>query len=182
LRVGPREPTIGAWRPSPTLGSEHSPERRCWDTWLKDFTYGQPRDRIDYARRRGRALANGNDARPALKFGERSPEERQFYLVVPGPTSVHAPPPPIATVWQGADAGTLAKSPTDVPPAESCAEACRSTWQACNGKCGNGSSRAAKGTNGGGARKSIVGGSGQGADACTKCGGEYSVCMKRCFE
>jgi len=150
---------------------------RCWQTWLKSHSYGQPRDRIDYARRRARALANGNDSRPTLKFGERSPEERQFYLVVPGPTSVHAPPPPIATVWK-ADAGRLAKTDGDLPPAESCADACRSTWQGCSGKCGNGG--AAKGVNGNGARKSATGS--QNADACTKCGSDYSACMKRCFE
>jgi hypothetical protein len=150
---------------------------RCWQTWLKSHSYGQPRDRIDYARRRTRALANGNDSRPTLKFGERSPEERQFYLVVPGPTSVHAPPPPIATVWK-ADAGALAKTDGDLPPAESCADACRSTWQDCSGKCGNGS--AAKGTNGNGARKSATGS--QTANACTQCGSDYSACMKRCFE
>jgi hypothetical protein len=155
---------------------------RCWTTWLKDFTYGQPRDRIDYARRRARALSNGNDQRPALKLGERSPEDRQFYLVVPGPTSVHAPPPPIATVWQG-DAGTLAsKTLSDVPPAESCAEACRTTWQACMGDCGNGRNGSGSAKGGNGARKSPPSASAKNANACGKCGADYSACMKRCFE
>lgn len=29
---------------------------QCWQTWLKDYTYGQTRDRIEFALRRIRAL------------------------------------------------------------------------------------------------------------------------------
>ena len=161
---------------------------QCWSTWIADYSYGQPRDRIDYARRRARALANGDDSRPILKFDEHAPEERQFYLVVPGPTSVRTPPPPIATVWQGADAGAMAKTTGDRPPAESCADDCRSTWQTCSTPCANGNGQA----NGNG--KSNVARAGSGgatngngkhapsASSCSKCGLEYSNCMKRCFE
>ena len=62
--------------------------KKCWTTWLTDYTYGQPRDRIDYARRRALALSNGEAERPALRFDEAPAEARQFYMVVPGPTSV----------------------------------------------------------------------------------------------
>jgi len=134
--------------------------RQCWQKWLAESTYGQPRDRIDYARRRARALSNGNPARPVLTFDERSSEDRQFYLVVPGPTSVHAPPPPIATVWHGADAGAPEKAAGDLPPSSSCAEACRTTWGACNKACS----------------------SGKAASNCSKCGTDYSTCMKSCFD
>jgi hypothetical protein len=183
--------------------------RKCWTTWLHEYTYGQPRDRIDYARRRAKSLANG-DERPALKFDERSPEERQFYLVVPGPTSVHAPPPPVATVVKngGGDAGSLAKTTDEAPPAESCADQCRTTWKTCGVECSTGQRASnAQGTspapggsgsphapgngqapkmvpNGSHAAdwktKSPAGATGHGCSA--KCGSDYSSCMKRCFE
>src|SRR5688572_28807652 len=171
----------------------------CWKTWLAEYTYGQPRDRIDYARRRSVALANGDEgARPTLKVDEQSSEARQFYLVVPGPTSVRAPPPPVATVWKDGDAGALAKTSADGPPAESCAEDCRSTWQTCSSGCanghggngrGNGSNHVAAG--GASAVNKGVGGKGSGAtpgaspsgtNGCGKCRTDYSSCMKSCFE
>jgi hypothetical protein len=173
----------------------------CWKTWLAEYTYGQPRDRIDYARRRTVALANGEEnARPVLKVDEQSSEARQFYLVVPGPTSVRAPPPPVATVWKDGDAGALAKTSETGPPAESCADDCRSTWQTCTSGCsnGHGTSGAQRGnganhvgTAGASAASKGHGGKGSGAapgsppsgpNGCAKCGTDYSTCMKRCFE
>jgi hypothetical protein len=186
----------------------------CWSGWLAEYTYGQPRDRIDYARRRAKALSNGDEgARPVLKIGERDPEERQFYLVVPGPTSVHAPPPPVATVWKEGDtgdAGSLAKLTANAPPAESCADECRSAWQSCTASCPNGNGHGANGhaagtANGNGTNKvnepgvgadkrtgsvngagktngAASGGAPHGANDCSKCGSQYSTCMKHCFE
>jgi hypothetical protein len=171
--------------------------RRCWATWLDDYTYGQPRDRIDYARRRAKSLANGNE-RPALKFDERNPDERQFYLVVPGPTSVHAPPPPVATVWKDGenDGGSLAKTTADAPPAEGCADACRTTWKVCGDACSNGrhdhaepghdhdeNAHAPKTAGSSAAHSKPKNAGSAGSNGCSaKCGGDYSSCMKRCFE
>lgn len=183
--------------------------RKCWTSWLNEYTYGQPRDRIDYARRRAKSLANG-DERPALKFDERSPEERQFYLVVPGPTSVHTPPPPVATVVKNTDggAGSLAKTGDEAPPAEGCADQCRTTWKTCGVECSNGrgasSHQGSSLAPGGGESphapvtredpKTVTHGSpatdwkakapqGAAPNGCSaKCGSDYSSCMKRCFE
>ncbi len=178
---------------------------KCWSTWLNEYTYGQPRDRIDYARRRARALSNGDEgARPALNFDEAPPEARQFYMVVPGPTSVRTPPPPVATVWKEpeGDAGALAKTSADVPPAESCADDCRSSWQTCSTGCSNGNggphpngANAANGTphvgaggappNGGKSNGATNGNGSKGstaANVCQKCRLDYSGCMRRCFE
>src|SRR4051812_534325 len=80
----------------------------CWKEWLGMYTYGQPRDRIEYARRRLQAFGTGDVNRPTLAISAedtKKSEARQFYLVVPSPTSVHAPPPPVATRWY-ADAGS----------------------------------------------------------------------------
>jgi hypothetical protein len=169
--------------------------RKCWSTWLDDYTYGQPRDRIDYARRRAKSLANG-DERPTLRFDERGSEQRQFYLVVPGPTSIHAPPPPVATVWKdgtGGAGGTLAKNVDATPPAENCADECRTTWKACGAECtnGNGAGHADDHGHVHGPRKASNGarkaggdaGTGKNGNGCSaKCGSDYSSCMKRCFE
>jgi hypothetical protein len=160
------------------LDLEIAPTHRqaCWKEWLDTYTYGQPRDRIDYARRRLHAFAMGDQTRPVLDVGvEHKPETRQFYLVVPTPTSVHAPPPPIATRWYG-DAGPPPAAPTSATaptapapqkistpaPGDTCAEACRTSFRGCSSAC--------EGT------------AVQPAADCKKCDPDYKLCMKRCFQ
>lgn len=170
--------------------------KKCWNTWLGEYTYGQPRDRIEYARRRARSLENGDTTRPVLKFDEPNPEERQFYLVVPGPTSVRAPPPPVATVWKDGegDAGALAKSSSERPPAEGCADACRTTWKSCGELCTNdagpkaprlehGDESTVAATPGNHGAEKTPAATAPSSNGCsTKCGSDYSSCMKHCFE
>ena len=149
--------------------------RACWSEWLSMYTYGQPRDRIEYARRRLHSFANGDAARPTLDIGEdKQAEARQFYLVVPAPTSVHAPPPPIATRWYG-DAGAAPSSPTAptaptteqvaVPlraPEDSCTEGCRDSLSNCQRTCNPDAGKPEPG--------------------CKICDSDYKACMKRCFQ
>lgn len=146
----------------------------CWQGWLTSFTYGQPRDRIDYARTRLSELKNGDPSPPTLRTGgDHRPEQRQFYLVVPAPTSVHAPPPPVATVWREEDAGPGdSASATDAgtenlntPPASSCAESCRSEWETCTAQC-----------------TADAGVTDAGTGDCAPCTKPYSLCMKKCFK
>ena len=139
----------------------------CWTTWLDRYTYGQSRDRLEYARRRVRAFATGDTDRPALRVGENQEQDtRQFYLIVPSPTSVHAPPPPIATRMNAvpnapASASSEPLKPTDKPaPDEDCAGACKNAFASCNQACD-------------GAAKSA---------ACKSCDPDYKKCMARCFE
>jgi hypothetical protein len=137
----------------------------CWKQWLTSYTYGQPRDRIEYARRRVRAFASGDVTRPTLATGSESrPQRREFYLVVPEPTSAHAPPPPTATPVY-TDAGPPVASSTATPtraPGASCADECTRSWRSCGAACGPG----------GGASEA----------ACKSCEPDYKRCMKRCFE
>src|SRR6478735_6628350 len=139
--------------------------RACWSEWLSMYTYGQPRDRIDYARRRLHSFTNGDTARPTLDIGEeKQAEARQFYLVVPAPTSVHAPPPPIATRWYG-DAGNAPTAPTTEQvgvPEDKCAGACRDELAICQRAC------APDG--------------GKPEANCKICESDYKTCMKRCFQ
>jgi hypothetical protein len=138
----------------------------CWKEWLGIYTYGQPLDRIEYARRRAQAFANGDVNRPSLNIDEASgnakkSEARQFYLVVPSPTSVHAPPPPIATRWY-ADAGTPLAPTTEqgeAAPADQCAAGCHGKRTECEQAC-----------------------SGKPGVSCNACDPAYKGCMRRCFE
>ncbi|MET0793596.1 MAG: hypothetical protein ABW061_18900, partial [Polyangiaceae bacterium] len=137
----------------------------CWKEWLGMYTYGQPRDRIEYARRRVQAFANGDANRPSLEIGEtKKSEARQFYLVVPSPTSVHAPPPPIATRWY-ADAGSPSEPSTEhgeAAPADQCAAGCHGKRTECEQACAPDS--------------------GQSEPSCKACDPAYKGCMRRCFE
>jgi hypothetical protein len=146
-----------------------SHRQACWSTWLERYTYGQSRDRLEYARRRVRAFAAGDVDRPALNIGSTDvgPESRQFYLVVPAPTSVHAPPPPIATrvnlpgdAPAAPDGSPSAKSTAKPTPGEDCAAACRGAFSSCSEACE-------------GDAKST---------ACKSCDPDYKKCMQRCFE
>jgi len=138
----------------------------CWKEWLGMYTYGQPRDRIEYARRRAQAFASGDANRPSLDIGDastRKSEARQFYLVVPSPTSVHAPPPPIATRWY-ADAGSAPAATTEQAeaPSDQCVAGCRGKHTECEESCATDAGKADPG--------------------CKPCDPDYKACMKRCFQ
>jgi hypothetical protein len=151
----------------------------CWKEWLGMYTYGQPRDRIEYARRRAQAFASGDLNRPALDIGvsdgsSSSPkkgEARQFYLFVPSPTSVHAPPPPIATRWY-ADAGAAPAAATATTdrgeaPGEQCAAGCRGKHTECEEACGSDAG---------------LPDANRPASGCMACDPDFKSCMKRCFQ
>jgi len=146
--------------------------RACWTTWLDRYTYGQSRDKLEYARRRVRAFSSGDTDRPQLRLGESGQQRdaRQFYLVVPAPTSVHAPPPPIATRVNAVEpppsasaapaASGSAAAGAKLAPGETCASECHSAFSSCNQAC----DPVAKST------------------ACKSCDPDYKKCMQRCFE
>jgi hypothetical protein len=137
----------------------------CWKEWLDTYTYGQPRDRIEYAHRRVHAFAGGDLDRPKLDIGDsKKTEARQFYLVVPAPTSVHASPPPIATRWYG-DAGTAPAVPAVAvasAPEDKCSTTCHEAYAACIGPCDVDA--------------------GKPPASCKACDPDYKACMKRCFQ
>ncbi len=136
----------------------------CWVSWLKQYTFGQPRDRLDYAARRVRSFSTGDGSGPRLQLDAKQRDEtRQFYLVVPPPTSVHGPPPPIATRVNASAPppgnGTGGAAPS-AAPRESCATDCRSAFAKCGEAC---PAESASG-------------------ACASCDPDYRRCMQRCFE
>lgn len=136
----------------------------CWRSWLGSYTYGQTRDRIEYAKRRIRSLENGDPARPRLNLqldggGARATESS------PAPTSVHAPPPPTAQVAPAdaapADAGPEADAPG--PPGTECLDVCRGEWKGCISACKADAGRGHKA-------------------ACRACDKDYRRCVQRCFK
>jgi hypothetical protein len=147
-----------------------SPTHRlaCWQEWLRVYTYGQVRDRIEYARQRLAALQQGDTSRPSLNLmAGRRPEERGFYLSEPAPTSAHAPPPPM---WKAETppppptASVLSATPEPAPaPGEVCGRDCRTDLASCEAEC-EGDGGAAK------------------PKKCKDCSADYKKCMRRCFE
>lgn len=133
--------------------------RVCWDEWRKFYTFGQTRDRIEYAALRDRQLSVASDFDEGdvrISQPTRPPSIE--------PTSALAPPPMLIAVVD-ADAG-LAPTPAPVPtadaaadaalPAAECAAACEQTWTFCRGEC-----------------KTAL---------CEKgCSSKYKRCMQRCF-
>lgn len=141
------------------IASSH--REMCWKQWLTQYTYGQPRDRIEYARRRARAFASGDSSRPLLALGSAAtPRRRDFPSVVPEPTSAHASPPPIAAPVS-VEAGPPPSGSAGVPGA-SCAAGCTSSWERCEAACRSGGAIS--------------------ESACKSCDPDYRRCMKRCFE
>lgn len=169
----------------------NSPQRNaCWSRWLAQYTYGQPRDRIDYARRRMIALEEGNAQAPELRLtGGHGAEERQFYVVAPAPQDLHGPPPPLATALDAASVTASTDSARE-PPASPCAKSCGSTWSTCDASCVTSADTAVAGSAGANAAppsskaasgKAAGGKAGVGG-GCEACASAYASCMRGCFE
>ena len=102
----------------------------CWDEWLKFYTFGQTRDRIEYAKSRMRQLRGGEDDITAERLANQShPTE-----AVPEPTSAIAPPPMMLVVDAGASESTKPDDPLKPPGAE-CSGSCETTWAKCKKEC-----------------------------------------------
>jgi len=99
----------------------------CWKQWLEVYSYGQSRDRIEYSRRRVHDLEAGDPNPPQLNLDQAEAREaRQFYMATPAPTSVHAPPPPVAT-----------PEPSEpLAPGDACVASCRTARAQCFTRCG----------------------------------------------
>lgn len=132
--------------------------KACWEEWTKFYTYGQTRDRVEYAKHRVRQLnkLQGDDDDVELLVGRpRSPS------AVPEPTSALAPPPMMLVTDAGAgggeDAGADAADIVPIAlPAAACSSACEKTFTECRTTCV--------------------------AATCEPgCGTKYKRCMRKCF-
>lgn len=131
--------------------------RVCWEEWVKFYTFGQTRDRVEYAILRQKQLGKASD----FDEGNWNPPGSRGPSAVPEPTSALAPPPMMLVLDAGApppDAGPPAPPPSGEgpPPAADCTDECAESWGFCRQDC-----------------KSL---------ACEKsCASNYKRCMRRCF-
>jgi hypothetical protein len=115
----------------------------CWRDWTRNYTYGQTRDRVEYAVSRHYALTVAPTLPTDDVLQQSAPGGgfRKNLISAPAPTSVFAPPPntmPVEHEDGGAhlDAGpTLAKIEIRAPGA-ACTDACEQGWQGCKSTCG----------------------------------------------
>jgi hypothetical protein len=143
----------------PKIAPPH--REHCWHDWTQTYAYGQPLDRIEYARRRIVQIESG-DTRLVEIQHETAPEARVFEevgapdapMAAPAPTSAHEPPPktqPAPALFAGPGA------PVD-RPGTACSAQCSSTLGECAKLC-----------------------EAKQAD-CATCREDYRHCMRRCFE
>jgi hypothetical protein len=146
----------------------------CWTTWIRSYTYGQTRNRVDYAATRAQTLRNV----PKMPTDEAlmsaaDPSEGVPRLSHDEPLTTNAFAPPPKTM-NDIDAGAAStQSDTEVvqrptattplpigavvpstTPREPCTDRCRSEWQGCRASC---------------------------TTKCGACDHLYGGCMKRCF-
>ncbi len=133
-------------------------KKTCWRDWLHGYTYGQPRDRVEYAATRFSELSLD----PTLPKVEAESPRHVHAMAVPAPTNAFAPPPNLADRGPppegSASAAAPARSATPVAahaPGEECAESCASYWSACHKTCKDG--------------------------ACDACDKAYRLCVPACF-
>jgi hypothetical protein len=130
--------------------------RECWREWTRFYTYGQTRDRIEYALMRQRALS-GSPNGPEAPVAAQSPDAGLAptpTLAAPPPTSLFAPPPIVDSASRPSlDAGpppSAVPSPEDLvdmvtdgnaPPGQMCLLRCVGTWKKCVERCLNNNAR-----------------------------------------
>lgn len=136
-------------------------KKECWRDWLHGYTYGQSRDRVEYAATRFSELSLD----PTLPSEEREGPKRPHSQSSPVPTSAFAPPPSTAerTVASAAPGvGSASKPAVAVTreagraPGEECAEGCAGYWKTCRQTCKDG--------------------------ACDTCDKAYKLCVPGCFQ
>jgi hypothetical protein len=127
--------------------------KACWEEWVKFYTFGQTRDRVEYAALRERQLSGASD----FDEGEVAPVRPVGVGAVPDPTSALAPPPMMLAFDAGTDAGGHAEvTVAEAGPGGVCLGECETSLDVCRQQCK--------------------------AASCDKtCTGKYRRCLKRCF-
>lgn len=153
----------------PKVASGH--RMTCWKEWSRRYTYGQTRDRLEYAKKRIALLGTGDNSRPELDLSVS--DAGVSASEAPVPTNIHAPPPPTiptAAPPGTADAGATdesagdasAASPRVEPPGAACTAECKSSWRACLDVCSPDA--------------------GKKRGSCKSCDADYGRCVQRCYK
>jgi hypothetical protein len=103
-------------------------QRACWEEWNSFYTFGQTRDRIEYARYRRRVLGTASD------FDEGEDPPRKLAGSAPDPTSAIAPPP---SMMVSADGGVEGGSPAaeKITLVGTCTAGCERGLETCRDTC-----------------------------------------------
>jgi hypothetical protein len=134
----------------------------CWRDWTVEYSYDQPLDHIEYARRRIVALESGDTRLIAVRSD--APAEGRIFeeaaspdapMAAPAPTSANAPPPRTEPLAHAEAVPAPAKS---ARPGDGCALQCDAPLEECSKLC-----------------------DAKQAD-CATCREDYRRCMRRCFE
>jgi hypothetical protein len=117
-------------------------KQRCWHDWSQKHTYGQSRDRIDYALARERALGQTEGSDKPVPRGLVFPNGT---IWAPQPLSAFLPPPQIMTRDAGPPDGERTRAvasftertsgPPMAAPGASCGDACAKAWAQCGEPC-----------------------------------------------
>jgi len=131
----------------------------CWTQWMQAYTYGQTRNRIDYAAMRAKALRDA----PVI------PTDEALMSAAPGggvtrnltheePVTTNAFAPPPKTLGEGDAAVETPETPpppvAPQAPREACTDRCHGQWTSCRATC---------------------------KTKCGECDSSYGGCMKGCF-
>ena len=153
----------------------------CWRDWSEHYTFGQTRDRVQYAISRYVALSRAGAAPTDEAMMMAAPGEtpRTTTITAPAPTNAFAPPPKVLetgeerrTVTPGhpgeavnvpfIDAGAPAPVAMQSLPSQVCNDKCAGDYRSCADVC--------------------QGDAGPKAKACTTCDSKYKGCMRACFK
>jgi hypothetical protein len=156
----------------------------CWHDWSVHYTYGQTRDRIQYAIARYVALsqAPNSPTDEAMMMAAPGMTPRRSTISAPAVTNAFAPPPKVfgepdasapgeASVLStapGLEAGAPAPLPGPALPSSDCGDKCGSTFRTCNDECERTPSKG----DGGAPKKA----------SCRACEPTYKTCMRACFK
>jgi hypothetical protein len=147
----------------------------CWSDWIQHYTYGQTRDRVEFAALRYRAILRAGALPTDEAVMGAAPGEAlgTSALAAPAPTNAFAAPPrtlvdygspgqpnapPTATVEPAhspAPAPAVSPLPQPAPPGATCVDGCSDAWRSCRSSCAD--------------------------KACAACDKTYGKCARGCF-
>jgi hypothetical protein len=167
----------------------------CWRDWSENYTYGQTRDRIQYATARYVALTQAPNIPTDEAMMMAAPHEtgRVSTINAPAPTNAFAPPPKVLDpvdaqapvprpsdtnpILGHGDASTGTGTGLPVPivplPAATCSDGCASTFRDCGGGQCTGF-KADAGAQGAQDKEKVK--------TCGACERTYKTCMRGCFK
>jgi hypothetical protein len=113
----------------PTIAPSH--RLHCWREWRRVYTYGQTRDRVEYAQRRIAEVVSGDTEAPfELPSGSSRPADASHPAL---PNPVHRPPP--AVIPLAGTESVLARDAPEGPFGPGCRSRCDATRAACAPGC-----------------------------------------------